>query len=61
VNYASLARIHLTENEGYPAFAHSFGGKIRHSSQLGLARSAKAFNVANDSLSIRRGSTECLV
>jgi hypothetical protein len=61
MNYAPLAGVHLTENEGSPTLAHSSGSEIGHGAKLSLTGRSKAFNVANDSLSLRGGSSECLV
>jgi hypothetical protein len=61
MNYAALTSVHLAENEGNPAFTDTRSGEISHGAQLSLARSPKAFNVANYSLAFRRSAAECLV
>ncbi len=61
MNYTPLAGIHFAENEGSPTLAHPRGSVIGHRAKLSLARRPKAFNIANDSLSLRRCAAERLV
>jgi hypothetical protein len=61
VNYTPFAGIHFAENEGSPTLAHPRGSVICHRAKFSLARRPKAFNIANDSLSLRRGAAERLV
>ena len=58
---ATLIRVHGPKGEGCAVCSHTLSGVSRHRTQLGFARRAKVFYVADNALALWKLSTESLI
>jgi hypothetical protein len=60
VNNSPLIRVHLAEDKWRPARADTIRCVVSHRAKFRFARRTKAFNVANESLTLREHPSKCL-